>query len=112
MEEVITMALKDLEGKRTGRPRGAKSTSRVRRDILWAYNHLDKPDAKPPSPGAKMWAKLARKEPVRFLAHVARNEAPRKVQSKQPGNEAKGTGGEKQGKTKGSGVIYDPYSLK
>jgi len=65
------MALKDLDGKRTGRPPGAKTASRVRRDILWAYNHLDKPDAKPPSPGALMWPECARKDPGLFLPCAA-----------------------------------------
>jgi len=66
------MALKDLEGKRTGCPPGARTSSRVRRDILWAYNHLDKADAKPPSPGAVMWAECARKDPGRFLTGFCR----------------------------------------
>jgi hypothetical protein len=69
------MALKDLDGRRTGRPKGAKTTSRVRRDILWAYRNLDKPEARPPSAGAKLWAALARDEPARFLACLARLEA-------------------------------------
>jgi hypothetical protein len=66
------MGLKDLDGKRTGRPQGAKTTSRVKRDILWAYRHLDKPDAKPPSPGAKWWAEYARRQPDKFLDRVLR----------------------------------------
>jgi hypothetical protein len=66
------MGLKDLEGKRTGRPPGARSTSRVKRDILWVYRNLDKPDAKPPSAGARMWAEHARKDPGHFLACVLR----------------------------------------
>jgi hypothetical protein len=69
------MALKDLEGKRTGRPRGAKTTSRVQRDLEWAYRHLDKPDAKPPSPGAKQWAEYARRQPDKFLDRVLRVSA-------------------------------------
>jgi hypothetical protein len=69
------MALKDLDGRRTGRPKGSKTTSRVRRDILWAYRNLDKPDAKPPSAGAQLWAALAREQPARFLACVAKLEA-------------------------------------
>lgn len=89
------MALKDLEGKRTGRPPGAKAVSPVRRDILWAYRNLGKPDAKPPSPGAKMWAELAREQPGRFLACVARIEAaqekPRRVKKDKPRQEANGT---------------------
>jgi hypothetical protein len=69
------MALKDLDGRRTGRPKGSRTTSRVRRDILWAYRHLDKPGARPPSAGARLWAALAREHPARFLACVARLEA-------------------------------------
>jgi hypothetical protein len=68
------MALKDLNGRRTGRPRGAKTKSRVKRDIEWAYRHLGKPDADPPTEGAKLWLDLARREPDNFLAHVVRLE--------------------------------------
>jgi hypothetical protein len=66
------MGLEHLEGRRTGRPRGAKTTPRVKRDILWAYRHLDDPDAKPPSPGAKRWAEYARRQPDKFLDRVLR----------------------------------------
>ena len=52
--------------------KGARTTSRVRRDILWAYSNLDNPDAKPPSPGAKMWAEHAREQRGHFLACVVR----------------------------------------
>jgi len=68
------MAVKDLDGKRSGRPRGVKTSSRVKRDILWAYRNLGNPDAKPPSPGAKMWAEHARQEPGHFLGCVVRME--------------------------------------
>jgi hypothetical protein len=70
------MALKDLDGRRTGRPQGPRTTSRVRRDIPWAYRNLDKVGAKPPSAGARLWADLARGHPARFLACVAKLEAP------------------------------------
>jgi hypothetical protein len=69
------MALKDLEGKRTGRPPGAKTTSRVKRDIAWAYRNLDNPDAKPPSTGARMWLEHARQEPGHFLDCVLTADA-------------------------------------
>jgi len=83
------MALEDLEGKRTGRPPGARTTSPVRRDILWAYRNLDKPDVKPPSPGAKMWLDLARQEQGRFLSCIAlfeasRQEDPSQEEASQP----------------------------
>ncbi len=85
--------LMDLE-KRPGRPGrrpGSKTSSRVKRDILWAYRNLDKPDARPPSAGAKMWAQLARTQPAHFLACVLRVETagePRAV-----GEEVNGAGG-------------------
>jgi hypothetical protein len=69
------MALKDLEGKRTGRPPGARTTSRLSRDAAWAYRHLDHPDARPPSPGAKLWVQFGREQPGHFLASVALLEA-------------------------------------
>src|SRR5436305_1269771 len=93
------MGLKDLEGKRTGRPRGAKTTSRVRRDILWAYRNLDNPDAKPPSPGARMWTELARTQPGHFLACVVKvdtageREADGEGESGVPSPEPEETGG-------------------
>jgi hypothetical protein len=94
-----TMGIKDLEGKRTGRPRGAKTTSRVRRDILWAYRNLGNPDAKPPSPGAKLWADLARQQPGQFLACLVRFETAEgqdlasEGEGAGPGREMDGTGG-------------------
>jgi hypothetical protein len=63
------MALQDLNGKRTGRPRGAKTSSRVRRDLMWVYRNLHT-DAKPPSPGARLWLELARTNPGEFLRCV------------------------------------------
>jgi hypothetical protein len=70
------MAFQDLEGKRTGRPRGAKTSSRVWRDLMWVYRHLNT-DAKPPSPGARLWLELARNNPGEFLRCVL--EADRKA---------------------------------
>src|SRR5262249_11515682 len=72
----VTMGLKDVEGKRSGRPRGAKTSSRVKRDIMWAYRNLANPDAKPPSAGAMLWANLARQQPGHFLACLVQLETP------------------------------------
>jgi hypothetical protein len=44
------MGLQHLEGKRTGRPRGSKTSPLVDRDVRWAYRNLGTPDAVPPSP--------------------------------------------------------------
>jgi hypothetical protein len=65
------MAIEHLVGKRSGRPPGARSRSRVKRDLNWAYRHLDKPESVPPSAGAKRWSELARSHPEVFLACVA-----------------------------------------
>jgi hypothetical protein len=70
------VGLKHVEGKRTGRPPGARSKPRVYRDIMWAYRNLDKPDAQPSSAGAKLWLKLAREQPLRFLECALRVDAP------------------------------------
>jgi hypothetical protein len=63
------MALEDLNGKRTGRPRGAKTSSRVRRDLMWVYRNLHT-NAKPRSPGERLWLELARTNPGEFLRCV------------------------------------------
>jgi hypothetical protein len=84
------MTLKDLNGKRTGRPPGSKTTSRVKRDIMWVYRNLEKSDAAPPSPGARMWAEQARKDPGHFLSCVVRVETgvENKEEGERPGREA------------------------
>lgn len=66
------MGLAHLAGRRTGRPKGSRTSSRVRRDLRWAYRNLHKPDAKPPSEGARLWAEYARTCPRRFLDRVLR----------------------------------------
>ncbi|HEV3144953.1 MAG TPA: hypothetical protein VGZ47_13770, partial [Gemmataceae bacterium] len=68
------MGLMDLVGKRTGRPRGSKTKSRVKRDMQWAYCNMGKPNAEPPTAGAKMWLDLARSDQGRFLDYVVRLE--------------------------------------
>jgi hypothetical protein len=101
------MGLKDLDGKRTGRPRGARTASRVRRDILWAYRHLDKPDAQPPSAGARLWAALAREHPARFLACVARLEATAPPEGQRPGEAPGRTGNPPSGGPAGGSAVDD-----
>jgi len=70
-----------LEGTRTGRPKGSKNLppairasrrrSRVARDITWAYRYHDNPDALPPSAGAKLFLDMAGTAPDKF-ADLAR----------------------------------------
>src|SRR5262245_21007884 len=84
--EGVDMGLQHLEGKRTGRPTGSKTTSSVRRDMMWAYQHLDDADAKPPSAGARMWADLARSQPSSFLSCLVSLEAGTQPKAKSEGN--------------------------
>jgi hypothetical protein len=48
-----------LEGKRTGRPRGSKNLANAWRDVLWAYRHRDENRASPPTAGAHVWWRFA-----------------------------------------------------
>ena len=68
------MNVAHLQGKRSGRPRGTKSTSPVARDLRWVARNLGK-DLEPPSPGAAFWAKMAHDEPDKFVSAVAALEA-------------------------------------
>jgi hypothetical protein len=61
------MSLEHLEGKRKGRPKGAKSSPPWVRDLLWAYHHLDKPDAEPRSEMARLLLALGREHPDRLI---------------------------------------------
>lgn len=65
------MGLKDLEGKRTGRPRGSKSTPAWVRDLRWTSRNLGNPDAEPPSELARCLLALGREHSDRFLACLA-----------------------------------------
>lgn len=69
------MALKDLIGKRTGRPPGAKSAAPWVRTARWAARNLDTPEAVPPSPLAGRLLALGRKQPDRLAVCLARLEA-------------------------------------
>jgi hypothetical protein len=44
-----------LEGKRSGRPKGVRNHAKAWADVLWAYRHRDREDATPPSAGARLW---------------------------------------------------------
>ena len=70
------MSLEHLQGKRTGRPRGAKSASPWRRDAIWAYRNLGRPDAQPPTALAGLLAALGREHPDRLAACLFLMEAP------------------------------------
>ena len=65
------MGLQHLEGKRTGRPRGSKTSPPLDRDVRWAYRNLGTSDAVPPSPLAGALLTLGREYPDRFAACLA-----------------------------------------
>lgn len=44
-----------LEGKRTGRPKGSKSYADAWADVRWAYDHRYDDRASPPSRNAFIW---------------------------------------------------------
>ena len=48
-----------LEGKRTGRPKGSKNHAKVWAEVLWGYEHRDDYDATPPTQMAGVWRALA-----------------------------------------------------
>jgi hypothetical protein len=83
------MGLQDLQGRRTGRPRGAKSRSRWRRDAEWVYRNLGNPDVEPPSEFARLLLALGRQHPDRLLACLAALDA-QVPKTEQPQQSAEG----------------------
>jgi hypothetical protein len=73
------MGLEHLDGKRTGRPRGARSAPWLR-DLRWAYRNLGG-DAEPPSDLAKRLLALGREHPDRLVTCLVQLEA---VAAQQP----------------------------
>lgn len=63
------MGVQHLDGRRTGRPRGTRSTPQWQRDMLWVARHLGT-DTVPPSPGARLWSSFATAHPDRFIACI------------------------------------------
>jgi hypothetical protein len=49
-----------LEGKRSGRPRGSKSHAKIWNDVLWGYHHRFDAQAAYPNEAARMWWSFAR----------------------------------------------------
>jgi hypothetical protein len=53
-----------LEGKRTGRPRGSRNLAAAWRDAVWAWEHRDEEEVCPPTAGAAVWWFLADRYPA------------------------------------------------
>jgi hypothetical protein len=62
------VGVEHLQDKRTGRPKGSRSTPAYVRALRWASRHLDKPDAVPPNELAGRLLALGREAPDRLLA--------------------------------------------
>lgn len=61
-----------LEGKRTGRPKGSRNHAKGWADVLWGYEHRDEERACPPSTAAYFWWGFAQHYPDElgeFLRH-------------------------------------------
>src|SRR4051812_10794613 len=71
------MGLQDLVGKRSGRPRGSKTTPAWIRAARWAFDNLDNPDSVAPSRLAERLLALGRKHPDRLIVCLARLDALR-----------------------------------
>ena len=64
-----------LEGKRSGRPRGSRNFAGAWADVRWGYDHRHEDYDYPPNPNAMLWWFLAHHHPgeVRdFLARYGR----------------------------------------
>jgi hypothetical protein len=59
-----------LEGRRTGRPKGSKSHARAWADVRWAHDHCDDDDVVPPSPAALLWRRFAARFPDELEAFL------------------------------------------
>jgi hypothetical protein len=70
------MSVDHLAGRRSGRPRGSKTTPAWVRDATWCYRNLDNPDAEPPSPFAKRLLDQARQRPDLLLVALAQLGCP------------------------------------
>ena len=68
------MGVQQLEGRRTGRPKGSR-TQAGKRAVLWTVRHLAEPDARPPSPLAERLLAQAQDRPdllARLLIELER----------------------------------------
>lgn len=52
-----------LEGKRTGRPKGSRNYAVAWQDVLWGYEHRDEGLASPPTTAALLWWGFASRYP-------------------------------------------------
>jgi hypothetical protein len=61
-----------LEGKRTGRPRGSRNQARVWADAQWGYEHRHEDYGHPPTRAAWLWWHFAHHYPDELADFLAR----------------------------------------
>jgi hypothetical protein len=59
-----------LEGKRTGRPRGSRNHAKAWADVLWALEHSHDETVWPPNAAALLWWRFACSFPNEFAYWV------------------------------------------
>jgi hypothetical protein len=69
------MGVEHLQGMRTGRPKGSKTSPAWVRALGWAERNLDNTDAVPPSALSGRLLAFGREQPDKFLACLARRDA-------------------------------------
>jgi len=72
-----------LEGKRTGRPKGSTTLTRALRSAVWGFVHRYTGLAKPPCGDALLWWRFALRYPdqvERFLHNMLPNSAPERAE--------------------------------
>ena len=76
-----------LEGRRTGRPRGAKNLASAWRDVQWGNQHADEECLGPPTGGAALWWRFAQCYPDELYYSWTRTtwlEAVREIERTRP----------------------------
>ena len=89
------MGLQHLLNKRSGRPKGSKTSPPWARDLRWAYKNLGRPDAVPPTALAGLLVALGREHPDRLVACLVLldSQAPKAEQRERDANDAQPRGG-------------------
>lgn len=59
-----------LEGKRTGRPKGSRNHARVWADVVWGYKHRYDDRADYPNESARLWWTFASHYPYELAAFL------------------------------------------
>lgn len=61
-----------LEGRRTGRPKGSRNHAAAWADVTWGFAHRDEDRVWPPSPAALLWWYFAHQYPDQLQEFLER----------------------------------------